>query len=84
MRSGYSHALVQHLAKAKTDTPAVALGRLCVTHGVPVRQLADSLGVSRQTVYNWFWGHHAPSADQARAILALVAQLSTKKQAVPA
>ena len=39
---------------------------------VPVAEVADQLGVSRQTVYNWFEGTHFPHPDLTDAIEALL------------
>jgi predicted transcriptional regulator len=35
---------------------------------VPVNEVADQLGVTRMTVYNWFWGECEPSASMAERI----------------
>jgi len=36
--------------------------------GIPVAKVADSLGVSRATVYNWFWGVNTPLAKYEKPI----------------
>ena len=86
MRKGYSHALTVALQTDPTNPhPVARLGRQCVTRDLPVSHVANALGVSRQTVYNWFWGRHAPSDAQTQAILDLLRQLpDTTSQAVPA
>lgn len=38
----------------------VRLGRLCISKGVPVAEVAHTLKVSRQTIYNWFVGDSSP------------------------
>lgn len=62
MGYGYSQNLVQANKEASSKALGVALGRLCIRHGVSVKQLADHFGVSRMTVYNWFKGVNAPHA----------------------
>jgi DNA-binding transcriptional regulator YiaG len=61
MSYGYSQSLVEANKKANTKSLGVALGRLCIKHGISVSEVARELGVSRATVYNWFWGVTSPS-----------------------
>jgi transposase len=61
MSYGYSQSLVDANKKADIKSLGVALGRLCIKHGVPVSEVAQELGVSRATVYNWFWGTTSPA-----------------------
>jgi hypothetical protein len=46
----------------------VALGRVCIKADVSVSQVAAKFDVSRQTVYNWFWGIHIPGKIHAPRI----------------
>ena len=41
----------------------VALGRAAIELGVSVSAVATALGVSRQTVYNWFVGSYDPKTS---------------------
>ena len=41
----------------------VALGRAAIKLGVSVAEVARAMGVSRQTVYNWFIGDYDPKAS---------------------
>ena len=61
MSYGYSQSLVEANKKASIKSLGVALGRLCIKHGVSVSEVAKELGVSRATVYNWFWGVTSPA-----------------------
>lgn len=61
MSYGYSQSLVEANKKANIKSLGVALGRLCIKRGVSVSEVAQELGVSRATVYNWFWGITSPS-----------------------
>jgi DNA-binding XRE family transcriptional regulator len=60
MSDGYSNRLVQLNNKADQSLLGVRLGRVCIEHDVPVSTVASELGVSRQTVYNWFCGVSTP------------------------
>ena len=70
MSYGYSQSLVEANKKANIKSLGVALGRLCIKHGVPVSEVAQELNVSRATVYNWFWGATSPSLYLRPKILA--------------
>jgi transposase-like protein len=41
----------------------VALGRAAILLGVSVSEVSRHMGVSRQTVYNWFVGAYDPKAS---------------------
>lgn len=68
MSYGYSQSLVTTLLDADTGHLGVTLGKHCVKLGIPVAEVADSLGVSRATVYNWFWGLNTPHAKHEKPI----------------
>lgn len=68
MSHGYSQRTVQALKKAKPNSLGAALGRLCVELDLPVAVVAEVLGVSRMTVYNWFDGSTEPSPRYAKKI----------------
>ena len=57
---GYSLRLYARSAAADADSLGVQLGQLCIKRDVPVTDVARCLGVSRQTLYNWFCGVTAP------------------------
>ena len=66
---GYSTRIV-HLNKAASarGNMGVKLGRECIKRGIPVAVLSDYLGVSRQTIYNWFSGATSPTGETKAAI----------------
>jgi hypothetical protein len=72
---GYSAHTILLNKKADVNRLGVALGRAAIKKGVPVVDIALSLSVSRQTVYNWFVGAYDPKADQAKSITKLLARL---------
>lgn len=61
MSYGYSQNLVEANRQADAESLGVALGRTCIDCGISVRQTALELGVSRMTIYNWFWGINTPA-----------------------
>ena len=68
MSYGYSLRLVEANKGSDSQSLGVALGRLCIAKNVPVNEVADQLGVTRMTVYNWFWGESEPSASMTERI----------------
>lgn len=64
MSYGYSTRLIELNNNADDQLLGVRLGRVCIANDVPVLAVAMALGVSRQTVYNWFCGVNAPRAKQ--------------------
>jgi len=65
MSYGYSIRLIELNKKANKRSLGVRLGKLCIKHDLPIAQVSIHLGVSRQTLYNWFEGvcepHHTVS-----------------------
>lgn len=68
MSYGYSIRLVELNKEADRKLLGVRLGRQCIKIGVPVSEVASQLGVSRQTIYNWFVGVTTPRATQVELI----------------
>jgi predicted DNA-binding protein YlxM (UPF0122 family) len=62
MTIGYSQSLIDANKKADIKSPGVALGRVCIANDISVTEVADELGVSRMTIYNWFDGSTVPYA----------------------
>jgi len=68
MPRGYDTNLVAQNASADEKHIGVLLGRVCISKGIPVQQVASDLGATRQAVYNWFRG----TAEPNRAYTALI------------
>lgn len=62
----YSHDFIQRVGEAP-DTLGSRIGRLAIQRDFPVQKIAKALGVSRQTVYNWFSGTEVFVAYRDRA-----------------
>jgi transposase len=79
MSIGYSQRLVEANKKASVKSLGVALGRLCISQGIPVTLIAEQLGVSRATIYNWFWGLNTPDNKRSERVHLLIQDLKRKK-----
>jgi hypothetical protein len=75
MSYGYSQRLVDLNKRADKKLLGVILGRACIEAESPVRTIADHLGVSRATVYNWFTGLCDPHPRYHAAINKLLKRL---------
>lgn len=78
---GYSHKIVEILNASTSNSLGIALGRLCLSRGYSVKDVAEVLGVSRQTVYNWFTGVVEPNKQRAEKVQFLIEKL--QKQSPP-
>ena len=76
MSVGYSRKLIHMNDDASDELIGVRLGRVCINNDVPVIDVANRLGGSRQTVYNWFCGDKSPQDQPVDAILDYMAELS--------
>lgn len=78
MSYGYSARIVTANKKASIRSFGVRLGRACIKQDVPVFFVADKLGVSRQTIYNWFCGVTLPHKDAIPRIKKYLASITNK------
>lgn len=72
---GYSVRLLRRNEEADVSNVGVQLGRLCIAQDISVHEVARRLRVSRQTVYNWFCGAHAPLKSVEPDVAAYIATL---------
>jgi len=75
MSHGYSLRVRDLNAAADKRKLGVRLGRACIEHDVPVSVVAQRMGVTRATVYNWFCGVSAPQATIHALIESYIADL---------
>jgi hypothetical protein len=53
---GYSQLIVESNKSADNKKLGVRLGKYCISHDIPVKDVMEYFSVSKQTVYNWFIG----------------------------
>jgi transcriptional regulator with XRE-family HTH domain len=76
MPLGYSIYAAELVRKADSSRIGVALGLKCIERNVSVARVATDLGVTRQTVYNWFFGRLNPSPAIHDRVLAYLDTLN--------
>jgi hypothetical protein len=81
MSLGYSQQLVEANRRAdKTKkSMGVALGRECIKASIPVITVAQQLGVSRTTLYNWFVGASLPKERYVHAIIDFMSSMKKRR-----
>lgn len=75
MNNRYSLNIVLANQEAEQTRLGVKLGKKCIKLGVSVAKVAGTLGVSRQTVYNWFIGAYDPKPELTDDIKDLIRTL---------
>jgi predicted transcriptional regulator len=70
---GYTYRVRKLNRSANKKNIGVRLGRHCIDSNISVSELVELLGVSKQTVYNWFVGVHTPGPKQTTKIQELFA-----------
>lgn len=70
---GYTYRIRTLNRSANKKNIGVRLGRHCIDQNISVSELVGLLGVSKQTIYNWFMGVHTPGPQQATKIKELFA-----------
>jgi len=79
MSYGYSARLIELNRQADRRLLGVRLGRICIEQGIPVSDVASELGVTRQTIYNWFCGESEPTTSSVGAVEALLSKYANEE-----
>lgn len=75
---GYSRKFVSANKAADQDHIGVQLGRICIARDIPVQDVAEFIGVSRQAVYMWFLGKSFPHPDMRVKLKDVIQQLKSQ------
>jgi len=76
MSQGYTIKVAEAIRNADGSLIGVQLGHICLKRGISVIEAARILGVTRQTVYQWFCGETLPHERHNDAIRDWVEQLN--------
>jgi len=71
----YSILVVQAINDANPFLIGVKLGKICLRLDIPVKDVAEYLGVKPQTIRNWFFGQHDVSPRHWHKVEELVKKL---------
>lgn len=69
---GYSSRVAMRILQGDPSHPGVRLGRVCLDKGIPVSRVTADMGVSKPTVYGWFFGERYPHTAQLEKLKALL------------
>jgi hypothetical protein len=72
---GYSIRIAEGIKEADINSLGVQLGRACLARDIPVATVAADLGVTRQTVYQWFLGLSEPRGRSCDTIKGYLTKL---------
>lgn len=76
MTYGYSARLIDLNKRANQNSIGVRLGKACIKANLSAAEVAARLGVSRQTVYNWFSGRSDPQPAYVELVEGLLGSIS--------
>lgn len=76
---GYDSLFIRKVEEADQKPVVLRLAEVCIERHVPVTDVADMLGVTRATVYNWMTGRTAPNPRYLAPIEQVTARLLKRK-----
>ena len=76
---GYDSLFIRKVAEADHLPAVLQLAGLCIEKNIPVTEVAELLGVTRATVYNWMTGKTAPNPRYLALIPRITTRLSKRK-----
>jgi DNA invertase Pin-like site-specific DNA recombinase len=75
-RRGYTHAMAQLVASMDQTSTVAQFASYCISHEVPVEEVAKAFKVTRATVYNWFKGVYSPRERQLAKMQSILSRAS--------
>lgn len=75
MKRNYYDEAVEIIMAAPEKSPGVELAKLCVAKDYGVAEVAEYLGVTRMTVYSWFYGQRVPKYQNLAKVTSLIEKL---------
>jgi transcriptional regulator with XRE-family HTH domain len=73
---GYTKFTAEDINNANPMKLGVKLGRACVKRDIPVKDVAEYLGLSRTTIYAWFLGKADVSVRHVDKVEKLIEKLA--------
>lgn len=82
MAFGFSKMVADRIEErfaANPDDPVARLGYICVKRNLMPSSISNILGVSKQTIYDWFAGRYEPGPDSIERVKTLLKDLNKTK-----
>jgi predicted transcriptional regulator len=76
---GYDSLFIRKVEEADQSPAVLQLADVCIEKNVPVTVVAELLGVTRATVYNWMTGKTTPNPRYLDLIPKVTARLIKRK-----
>lgn len=76
---GYDSLFIRKVEEADQKPVVLALADVCIEKNIPVTEVAELLGVTRATVYNWMTGKTSPNPRYLALIPKITRRLSKRK-----
>lgn len=73
--SGYTDKFLKQVDSADQTLLGVRLARQCIRHRIPIPVVADTMKVSKPTIYHWFSGKTKPMTSLVERIEKLIGTL---------
>lgn len=74
MSYGYTISVARKIHAADNSKLGCQLGAYCLKHNIPVTEVAAEFGVTRRTIYSWFFGKHDITRHTYREIARRIMQ----------
>ena len=65
---GYSTLFLRKIEEGDQKALVIQFANACIDRELPIAEIAQGLGVTRATVYNWFTGKSSPRLHQQEKI----------------
>ena len=76
---GYDSLFIRKVEEADQSPVVLQLADVCIEKNIPVTEVAELLGVTRATVYNWMTGKTSPNPRYLALIPKIATRLSKRK-----
>ena len=76
---GYDSLFIRKVEEADQSPVVLQLADVCIEKNIPVTEVAELLGVTRATVYNWMTGKTSPNPRYLALIPKITTRLTKRK-----
>lgn len=76
---GYDSLFIRKVYGVVHEPAVMALAFVCIEKNIPVTEVAELLGATRATVYNWMTGRTTPNPRSLALIPKITSRLAKRK-----